>query len=379
VGAHRAALILAAQGCAIAAILSADLIVLVFSVQLALICLWGLVSVTVPQRGLRFLLLAQVCGLLMLGGALLMWRHVGDTSIQALPLLLLSTNPSVLRLVSVLVLLGLLPLISGAPAYGWLSSLLPLKRNIPMAPATLLVIMGTALMLRLLPGVLLLPGVPTFAALCLILGLFSLWWGGLRAWIATDMGAFAAWLTVAQSGYVLVALAAASSPNAPPAVMQAAAMQVVLAPLAVLTIWSVASYVAARTGSDALPGISGMIKTMPLAGVALLAGGLSLAGVPPLAGFHVQRLLIAGLFAEARPALGVVVVLADLLLVAAVIGVFRQAFLRGEPPPPAAPASSWLSGQLALLTLGIVLVGVWPGPLMHWTDVICRTALSVKP
>lgn len=378
-GAHRAALILAAQGCAIAALLSADLIVLVFSVQVALICLWGLVSITMPQRGLRFLLLAQVCGLLLLGGALLMWRQVGDTSIQALPLLLLSMNPSVLRLVSVLILLGLLPLISGAPAYGWLSSLLPLKRSIPMAPATLLVIMGTALMLRLLPGVLLLPGLPTFAALCLVLGLFSLWWGGLRAWIATDMGAFAAWLTVAQSGYVLVALAAASSPNAPPAVLQAAAMQIFLAPLAALTIWSVASYVATRTGSDALPGISGMIKTMPLAGVALLAGGLSLAGVPPLAGFHVQRLLIGGLFADARPALGVVVILADLLLVAAVLGVFRQAFLRGEPPPPAAPASPWLSGQLALLTVGIALIGLWPGPLIHWTEVIFRTALSVTP
>jgi formate hydrogenlyase subunit 3/multisubunit Na+/H+ antiporter MnhD subunit len=248
-----------------------------------------------------------------------------------------------------------------------------------MAPATLLAIVGTALMLRLLPGVLLLPGLPTFAALCLALGLLSLWWGGLRAWIATDLGAFAAWLTVAQSGYVLVALAAASSPNAPPAVLQAGVMQVLLAPLAVLTIWSVASYVTARTGSDALPGISGMIRTMPLAGVALLAGGLSLAGVPPLAGFQVQRLLIGGLFADGRAVLGVVVILADLLLVGAVLGVFRQAFLRSEPPPAAAPASWWLSGQLALLTLGIVLIGLWPGPLVRWADVIFRTALSVTP
>jgi len=378
-GAYRAALILAAQGCAIGALLSGDLIVLVFSLESGLICLWALVSVTAPRRGLRFLVAAQAGGTLVLGGGLLMWRQVGDTSIHALPLLLLSMNPPELRMVSALILLGLLPLISGAPAYGWLVSLLPLKRNVPMAPATLLVIVGTALMLRLLPGVLVLPGLPAFAALCLVLGLFSLWWGALRAWIATDLGAFAAWLTVAQSGYLLVALAAASSPTAPPSIMQAAALQVLLAPAAILAVWSVASYVAARTGSDALPGISGMTKTMPLAGVALLVGGLSLAGAPPLAGFHVQRWLISGLFVDGRWALGVVVILADLFIAAAVLGVFRQAFLRAEPPPPSAPASPWLSGQLALLVGGIVLVGVWPGPLMRWCEVIFRTTLSLSP
>jgi hypothetical protein len=45
----------------------------------------------------------------------------------------------------------------------------------------------------------------------------------------------------------------------------------------------------------------------------------------------------------------------------------------------AAPASPWLSGQLALLTVGIALIGLWPGPLIHWTEVIFRTALSVTP
>jgi len=347
-GSYRAACLLLAQGCGIGAALSADLILVVFFLQLTLICLWLFVSASSRQQHLRLFAVAHIGGLLVLGGALLMWQRANDTSLQAQPLLLLSADPSTLKLTSTLV-------------------------------ATLLTIVGGALALRLLPGTLLLPGVPVFAGLSLVLGLFSLWWGALRAWLARDLRGFATWLTVAQSGYLLIALAGAASPTAPTALLQAAALQILLAPLGIAAVWSAVSCVATRAGTDALPGLSGLFRTMPIAGIALLAGGLSLAGVPPLAGFHVQHLLIAGLVGNGRWALAAATVLVDLLMVAAVLSAFRQAFLRSEPPPRVAPASGWLSLQLLVLVAALLAAGIWPGPLTRWSDVILRTALSMSP
>ena len=378
-GSYRAACLLLAQGCGIGAALSADLILVVFFLQLTLICLWLFVSASSRQQHLRLFAVAHIGGLLVLGGALLMWQRANDTSLQAQPLLLLSADPSTLKLTSTLVLLGLLPLLPGAPAYGWLTALKSAKPSVPMVPATLLTIVGGALALRLLPGTLLLPGVPVFAGLSLVLGLFSLWWGALRAWLARDLRGFATWLTVAQSGYLLIALAGAASPTAPTALLQAAALQILLAPLGIAAVWSAVSCVATRAGTDALPGLSGLFRTMPIAGIALLAGGLSLAGVPPLAGFHVQHLLIAGLVGNGRWALAAATVLVDLLMVAAVLSAFRQAFLRSEPPPRVAPASGWLSLQLLVLVAALLAAGIWPGPLTRWSDVILRTALSMSP
>lgn len=377
--AHRAATLLAAQGCGAAAALSADLISLVFFLQLMLVALWLFVSVSFRERNLRLLAVAQVTGLLTLGGALLMWQRAGDTSAQSLPLLLLSAEPPTLKLTTALVLLGLLPLLPGAPGHGWLASLRSEKASAAMMPAALVVIVGAALALRLLPGSLMLPGVPVFAGLSLTLGLFSLWWGALRAWLARDLRGVAVWLTVAQSGYLLVALAEAASPTAPATVLQAAALQMVAAPLGLAAVWTAVSYVSARAGTDALPGLSGLFKVMPLAGVTLLAGGLSVAGLPPLVGFHVQRLLVLGLIGDGRWPLAVAMICVDLLLVTAVVGAFRQSFLRAEPAPRLRPASGWLSLQLSLSVAALVALGVFPGPLARWAAALFSTALGVSP
>jgi len=131
--------------------------------------------------------------------------------------------------------------------------------------------------------------------------------------------------------------------------------------------------------SDALAGLSGLLRQMPLTGVTLLAGGLSLAGLPPLGGFHVQRLLISGLLRAHHPLVAEAVLLADALLLFAVITAFRGAFLRKEPPPPVARSSGWLTAQLLLLTAALLLAGIWPGPLLRWTDVILHTTLAVSP
>lgn len=386
---YRAALLLAAQGSGVATVLSADLIALLFFLGLMLVCLWLLASLgrvredtAQPDRGWRaggLLVAGYVGGLFLAGAALLMWQRAGDSSVDALPLLLLSADPFALRGIALLTLIGLLPYLCAVPAHGWLPALLPAGRSAAIAPATLLVIVGTALALRLLAGTLVLGTIPGFYGICVGLGLLTLCWGALRAWLVRDLAGLAVWLTVAQSGHLLVAVGGSASPTAPAGLPQAGALHLAFSPLAVLTIWCVSSAVVARVGTDGLPGLSGLFRRMPLAGLALLAGGLSLAGLPPLAGFQVQRLLISGLLADQRPALAAVILLANLLIAAAVLRAFRRAFLRREPPPPVAGGSGWLSAQLALLVVALLVPGLWTTPLLGWSETIFRTALSVSP
>jgi formate hydrogenlyase subunit 3/multisubunit Na+/H+ antiporter MnhD subunit len=117
---------------------------------------------------------------------------------------------------------------------------------------------------------------------------------------------------------------------------------------------------------------------MPLAGAAFLAGGLSLVGVPPLPGFWAQRLLVQGLLADQRRGLVVLLLLADLALLAFVLGGFRRAFLRGQPPA-VSPARRWEQTQLVLATASVIALGAMAGLLNEWSGAVVGNVLTLSP
>ena len=376
---HRAALLLLAQGCVMAAAAAADLILLVFLLGVAVAALCLLVSLESSQRGQAMLLNGHLVWLAVLFAALLMWRQSGDTSLTQLPLLLLTKDPSALRAVALLVLLGLTPLLAGAPGYGRWMAAVKAAPSLAGMTAVLLVVAGGVALVRLLPGSLVLPAVPGLATLSLWTGLIVLFTGALGAWRADDLRGRAGWLTVAQAGYLLLALAGASGPSASPAFLEAAALHLGLAPLALLTIWLASLTVLSRTRTDTLVGLSGLFRKMPLAGLAWLVGGLSLVGAPPLAGFREQSLLLSAVAGDRAWALLAALLAGDLLIVYVVLDTFRRVYLRGQPPPDVRPTSPGLDVPLLLLVLVIVVAGVWSGPLERWADLICRTALTLRP
>lgn len=376
---HRGALLLAAMGFGIAAALSADLVLLVFSLGSALLALWLLAALDAPRPAEQLLATAHVGGLLLLAGALIAWLEAGDSSTASLPVLLASTEPAALRPIALLVLLGLLPYLACVPAHGWLPRLADGRSAVGLAPAALLPALGGAALLRLIPGSFPLPTVPTLAGLTLLLGLATLWWGAIRAWLSHDMRHLAAWLTVAQSGHLLVALGAAAGPAGSPLLLHAAVLQLPLAALAVVALWCAAGTLSACVGADSFVALGGLFSKLPLVGIALLCGGMSLVGMPPLPGFHPQRLLLAGLLASGRTWLLIAILFADMLIVVGLLDAFRRAFLRRGPPPPLQWTSSWLSVNLALVVLALLAAGLWPAPLMRCADAVSRGVLSVSP
>ena len=375
---YRAALLLAAQGGAAAACLSADIIVLFFFLELTLVALWLLTSLDSRDAANGLLAAVHVGGLLVLGAVLLMWQRSGDTSTAALPLLLTTAEPEALRTIALLLLLGMLPNITSIPAHGWLPDLARAAPRMALAPALLLPLVGGASLLRLLPGTIVVSLVPALGAMALLLGVASLWWGAIRAWMAPSLHQLAAWLTVSQSGFLLIAIGAAASPTAPPELVRAAALHLLAAPAALVAAWSAACIIRARFGTDSIADLSGLLRTGLLPLVALFLGGLSLAGAPMLPGFQVQKLLVSGLVHDDRLWFAIVIVAADLLIAVAVLDALRRIGPRRESPPTARWQSAWLSANLFLGSAALLAVGLSSGPLGDWTQTVLRSVLSIS-
>ena len=123
------------------------------------------------------------------------------------------------------------------------------------------------------------------------------------------------------------------------------------------------------TGTHQLYELSGLYKSAPALSVALLLCGLSLAGVPPFAGFWPKVMLIQAALAEMTFA-GLAALLAAGFLTLMTVGrLFAIAFWREKNAAEAsasgrADQSVWALGGLAAVT---ILLGLWPDPVMQVT------------
>jgi NADH-quinone oxidoreductase subunit N len=132
-----------------------------------------------------------------------------------------------------------------------------------------------------------------------------------------------------------------------------------------------------ETDFSSLAGYRGLAFRHPFHGVILSAMMFSLAGIPLTAGFLAKFFV---LFAGVRSVLWLLV----LTLVAnSVIGLFyylRVIIAIYQPVPSreqpesagrrwSAPSASIIGGiVLVVLTIGLVWLGVYPGPVIHWID-----------
>lgn len=376
---HRAALLLCAQGCALAACLSADLLLLFFFLEATLVSLWLLASIDSRPAADELLATAYLGGLFLLGGVLLVWQEAGDSSIAALPLLMLSTDAGAVRIMALLVLLGLTPRVASVPGHGWVRSIAASISFQGAAPCVLLPIVGAAALLRVLPGTLLAQPVPGLSVIALLLGGLSLWWGAVRAWMAPTLRQLAAWLTVAQSGHLLIALGGMATPSASPALTEAALLHAIAAPLSLAALWAGSAVVRARFGTDLIADLRGIGLRAPLALLSILLGGLSLAGFPLLPGYSVQRLLIAELAGEGRLWLSIAVAAADVLIALAVLDVLRRTLAHRVPSPVARWSSPWLAISVSLASAALVILALGRGLPLDWAGTAARTILSLSP
>lgn len=182
--------------------------------------------------------------------------------------------------------------------------------------------------------------------------------GNLAALRQESLKRLLAWSSVAQAGYVLAAVAAAGrADGALPAVGYYLAAYVFMN----LAAFAAVSAVERTAGTDALGAFEGLGRRAPFTALALTLGLLSLAGVPPLAGYVGKVLVLGATIDGGLPWLAALAAANFVVGLYYYLRVVARVYLRA-PGEAAAPRSH--PAALTLGVAGMLALGVVPGPFV---------------
>jgi NADH-quinone oxidoreductase subunit N len=207
---------------------------------------------------------------------------------------------------------------------------------------------------------------PMGARLVMGIAAVTILYGSLCAIPQRNLKRLLGYSSIANAGFLLLGIAAMSGAG-----QSAILFYLVTYLLAVLAAFLVISLVTRADDNADIGTLAGLNQRAPLLATALTLSMVSLAGIPPLAGFFGKFLVLKALVegAGSDPAywvllfVGVVGVVISLYYY---LGVVRAMYW-GQTPDATGPVHiSWpMRGALYLCVAGILFLGLFPGGLLH--------------
>ena len=188
-----------------------------------------------------------------------------------------------------------------------------------------------------------------------ILSILTMTIGNITAVSQSNIKRFLAYSSIAQAGYILMGLAVFT-------LMGRAAILIYLLAylLTNLGAFAIVLFVGGETGSDSLDAYAGLSQRSPAAAAMLTVFLLSLAGLPPLAGFIGKYYVFAAAIQAKFITLTVVAAVNSVIAAYYYFRIVRLMYLT----PPAGPAFSAPSRSLTIafwaLFLGVLAMGIFP-------------------
>jgi NADH-quinone oxidoreductase subunit N len=217
-----------------------------------------------------------------------------------------------------------------------------------------------------------------FLALCLL----TLVLGNLVAIVQTNVKRLLAYSSIAHAGYALIGLVAWGRTASPQGSHEAlASLLLYLAIYAFMTLGAFAVAAMLRKGGlegSEVDDYTGLAKRQPIAALLMLVFLVSLAGIPPTAGFIAKFYVFMAAVDAGLTWLAVVAVLFAAVSAYYYLRIVMVMYMR-EPDPsqallPTLVTSPSLSIVLACALVGIVLFGLFPNPIVSLAS---RAVLSV--
>ena len=366
-------LLLAVWGALNLVFVSGDLFTLYVALELLtfagvpLVCLAG--SGETLRAALRYMLFALCGSVLYLLGAVLLYGGYGTLDI---PLLAGVVQPEPIAWTALaLMTVGLLAKTALFPLHIWLP---PAHGGAPAAASAVLsalVIKGSwFLVLRLWLDVM--PGVASASAAQLLAGMgaAAIVVGSVVALRQQRLKLLVAYSTVAQIGYLFLLFPLAFDAAGDMALRELAQSAGVLQAIAHATakagMFMAAGLVYAHLGHDRIDDLAGAARTLPLAVLAFLVGGVALMGVLPSGAYLAKKLLLASAD-ESGQWWWTLVLQGGAAFTAAYVVLIAVRVLRRPAVPlrdlkPVSMLSQIAALGLALASLALSLAAVW-GPL----------------
>ena len=314
-------------------------------------------SETGGEAGLKYLLNGTLSAALMSMGLALLYCSRGTLKLAELASLP-ATEPLYLA-GSCLILLGLAFKLSLVPAHLWTPDVYQ------GAPAPVTALLSTASKAATLAALLLfIPLVNGWRGLHDIfwmLALLSVVSGNLAALLQNSIKRMLAWSSIAQMGYVALALTAAPSGGKASAVFYA-----IMYAAAGLASFGAVSLLSDRNDRNILEQYRGLGYKSPLAGAALAVSLFSLAGIPPTAGFMAKFAVFRSALRNGETSLTIVAILTALVAVFFYLRVVVTLYMKspGEQPEPVVPLTATGVAALTIPTLITLYLGIYPQPLL---------------
>lgn len=169
-----------------------------------------------------------------------------------------------------------------------------------------------------------------WAPVVAVMALLSVFVGNLAALVQSRTKRLLAYSAMAHAGYTLIGLLA-STPSGMAAVIYYSATYA----LSVIGIFSIIAIVEENVGNDRIESFAGLAQSSPILAFCLMIFLLSLAGIPPLAGFFGKFYLFSAAM-TVEPRLGVTWIVAAAILLSAVslyyyLIVLKEAYVRPLP------------------------------------------------
>jgi NADH-quinone oxidoreductase subunit N len=218
--------------------------------------------------------------------------------------------------------------------------------------------------------------VPGWVPVIAFIAALSIVLGNLVAIMQTSVRRLLAYSAIAHVGYMLLAIVSHTEQS-----FSALIYYAVTYALTTIGAFGVVGVVEAEIGSDKLSDFSGLSRRAPVLSFCMLIFMLSLAGIPPLAGFFGKFYLFASMLAAEPRTLGLLwLVILAITMSAVSLYYYLQVLKRiyiADPPAEAGPIHTPAVSQVVvcLIAFSVVLLGCAPNILLTWL----RQAIHVVP
>ena len=374
-GEYHALLLLASTGMMVA-VSAQDLLTLYLSLELMTLCSYILVGIRVGnptsnEAAIKYFLLASFSSALLIYGIALTYGTTGTTKITGIATALSGrVEPSALVLfAAALLAIGFAFKIAAVPFHMWTPDVYqgaPTAVTAFMSAATK--VAAFAALIRVL-DVSFQPLTWNWQPVVWTLAALTMAAGSLIAIAQTDVKRMLAYSSIAHAGFILVGVSAPNSDG-----IEAALFYLVAYSAMILGAFGVVMLVSVRGEQHtSLESYRGLGRRSPVLGALMTLFLLSLAGIPPTAGFFAKVFVFGAAVRAGAWPLVLIAVLAS--VVAAFFYIRVIVFMYMQEPeareaPSLAPVPAVTLGALAALTL---LLGLLPGVVfgyLHAASVI---------
>jgi NADH-quinone oxidoreductase subunit N len=185
--------------------------------------------------------------------------------------------------------------------------------------------------------------------------------GNITALRQRNIKRMLAYSSIAQIGYVMVGMVAASELG-----IASVGYYMFIYLFANMGAFTIATIFNDKTGSDGIISYSGLSKTSPIFAAYMSIFLLSLAGIPPLGGFAAKYLVFAAGIQAGYTWLVIVALLTSVVSLYYYANIIKTMYFSAEEPTikihPSFPANL----VLLISVIGIILFGIFPGPILDW-------------